>query len=170
MLSHGRHHYVLVRLHCARKDSKARFAVLLCLGEVRGAQYRQQLRNEQRLLNEQEEQRRATGDDGRALLAKTLAQQEAQRGFPQGLRECRHLYDVGRSLVTDFDNKSSRDCFYNAIMSPSRARPDRRTGDLWLSSAEVGAGIGTMEMEHPKHGHDHATNAFFDKGHLTVGS
>ena len=103
---------------------------------------------------------------GRALLVAGL--RTTSVGFPEGLTECKHLYDIGRSLSTEFDPKSSRDCFYNKLMSPSRKRPDRRTGGAYISAAECGTGVNKVEHEHPHHGHDHATKQFYDKSHLGV--
>ena len=114
-----------------------------------------------------DEQERTTGSDGRDLLAKALAD-DSQRGFPEGLRECRHLYDIGRGLHTEFDPKASRERFYQTG-SPTRGNVLRRTGGQWLSSQEAGAGVDSIEVVSPKHGHAHATNTFFNKGHLSVG-
>ena len=131
---------------------------------IRTEQYRQQLRTEKKIMDEQE---RTTGSDGRDLLAKALAD-DSQRGFPEGLRECRHLYDIGRGLHTEFDPKASRERFYQTG-SPTRGNVLRRTGGQWLSSQEAGAGVDSIEVVSPKHGHAHATNTFFNKGHLSVG-
>lgn len=132
---------------------------------IRTEQYRQQLKTEKGFIDAADE-RNDPGGKGRALLLATYA--ATSKGFPAGRTECHHLYDIGRGLETEFDPKSSRDCFYNQLMSPSRIRPDRRTGGAYISSAECGTGVNDIEMEHPHHGHQHATKQFYDKSHLGV--
>ena len=104
---------------------------------------------------------------GKQLLAAGLATPE-KKGFPEGLMEVQHLYDVGRNLHTDFDQKSSRDQFYNAVRSAKSGSP-RRLGGVMLSSMAVGDGIHKDNIQSPSNGHKHATQAFFDKSHLTIG-
>jgi len=91
-----------------------------------------------------------------------------EKTFPSGLKECKHLYDIGRTHETAFDPKSSRDTFYNRLQCKSRWRADRRTGGYHLSSAEIGEGV--PELDHgkckPTHGHQKATKYFFDRSHL----
>lgn len=92
----------------------------------------------------------------------------APRTFPKGLKECKHLYDIGRNIETEFDPKSSRDTFYNRLMCKSRDRAPMRTGGYYRSSADIGAGV--EELDHgdckPQFGHHKATKAFFDNSHL----
>jgi hypothetical protein len=91
-----------------------------------------------------------------------------QTGFPTGLKETRHLYDIGRKQETAFDPKSSVDTFYNALTCKSRNRGERRNGGNFLSSATVGEG--TKGLDHAKckseHGHVRKTKTFFDRSHL----
>ena len=130
---------------------------------IRTEQYRQTIKDEKKIVDAQEE-RNDPGGKGRKLLLESFAKVDA--GFPEGLTEARHGYDIGRSLNTAFDPKSSRDCFYNQLMSPSRIRPDRRTGGQFVSAAEYGNGVAEIEMEHPHHGHVRATKTFYDRSHL----
>jgi len=83
-------------------------------------------------------------------------------------RAAKHLYDIGRNNITEFDPKSSSDKYYNAIECKSRIRADRNNGSYIVASQKVGAG--TKGLDHstckPKHGHIKATKQFFDKSHL----
>lgn len=128
---------------------------------IRTEQYRQQLKSEKGAND------KATVAAGKQLLAAGLATPE-KKGFPEGLMEVQHLYDVGRNLHTDFDQKSSRDQFYNAVRSAKSGSP-RRLGGVMLSSMAVGDGIHKDNIQSPSNGHKHATQAFFDKSHLTIG-
>lgn len=122
---------------------------------VRTEQYRQQLATEAKSYDAKK-----TGSQPDAEPA------PEEKGFPANLKETKYLYDIGRSQFTDFDPKSSRDTFYNALTCKSRTRPPRRTGGYWLSSAETGAGVAEMEMEKPTHGHIKTTKNFYDRSHL----
>lgn len=121
---------------------------------IRTEQYREQLVGE---LKHQKV--------GAAIVADTGV---ADRSFPQGLTEVRHLYDIGRKQETAFDPKSSVDTFYNALTCKSRQRGERRTGGAFLSSTVVGEG--TKGLDHGKckseHGHVRKTKTFFDRSHL----
>ena len=134
---------------------------------IRTEQYRSTIKTEKQIMDEQTE-KSDPGGQGRQLLLKTFA--ATDQGFPAGRTEVKHLYDVGRSLETEFDPRASRDCFYNNLMCPSRAGAAtscaRRNGGMWTSSGEVGHGVNDMEMEHPHHGHVRATKTFYDKSHL----
>jgi len=78
------------------------------------------------------------------------------------------LYDIGRSTQTEFDPKSSKDTYYNALECKSRIRPERNNGSYQISSQAVGQG--TKNLDHstckPQHGHIKATKTFFDKSHI----
>lgn len=123
---------------------------------IRTEQYRQQLKTEKGFMDK--------ASAGKQLLTAGIATPE--RSFPAGRTEVKHLYDIGRGLETEFDPKSSRDCFYNNLMCKSRTRPDRRTGGQWTSGSDVGMNVNDVTVEHPAHGHTHATKQFYDKSHL----
>lgn len=125
---------------------------------IRTEQYREQLKCELSVANR---------------LTKNAAPKQAwadkgKKTFPQGLKETRHLFDIGRKQETAFDPKSSRDTFYNVLMCKSRNRGDRRTGGAYVSSAEVGDGIAGLDHGawKPKHGLRHATKEFYDRSHV----
>lgn len=126
---------------------------------IRTEQYREQLRCETNKTNK-------TGNTPSS--GRDEAQDFKKKEFPRGLRETKHLYDIGRSQETAFDPKSSRDTFYNALMCKSRNRPPRRTGGAYISSMDCGAGV--QGLDHgackPTHGHQRATKTFFDRSHL----
>jgi len=96
------------------------------------------------------------------------AETQKENTFPAGLKETKHLYDIGRSQETAFDPRSSRDTFYNVLMCKSRERGNRRTGGYHLSSNDIGAGVGDLDHGEckPKHGHHRATKSFYDRSHL----
>ena len=73
---------------------------------------------------------------------------------------------------TEFDPRSNRDTWYNALRCKSRVRTDRRLGGGWVSSSEVGTGIAALDHGQfkAKHGHIKATKTFFDRSHLNVGA
>jgi len=132
---------------------------------IRTEQYREQLKAESKILKQIEESNKAKG-----LGVKVTAEDEVET-YPHGLRPARHLYDIGRDSDTEFDPRSNRDTWYNALRCKSRVRVDRRTGGAWLSSAEAGAGIAKLDHAafKAKHGHIKATKTFFDRAHLNIG-
>jgi len=131
---------------------------------VRTEQYRTQLLCEKYKVN-----RGPQGDTNGDGVVDAREAAALKREFAAGLKETKHLYDIGRSQNTEFDPKSSVDTFYNAIMCKSRERPEKRMGSgYWSASQCVGAG--TKGLDHnqikPKFGHVKETKTFFDKSHL----
>jgi hypothetical protein len=130
---------------------------------IRTEQYRQQLKMELLQAQKLSKESAVSGDD---LHQAATGNQEVT--FPSGLKPCRHLFDIGRQNITEFDPKSKSDTFYNALMCKSRKRPDRRDGMAMVSSNAIGNGI--RELDHatvkPKHGHVRATKAFYDRSHI----
>jgi len=133
---------------------------------IRTEQYREQLKAEAKILSEIEERNKAQG------LTHEVAVDDKEAPPPHGLKVARHLYDIGRDAETEFDPRSNRDTWYNALRCKSRVRTDRRLGGGWVSSSEVGTGIAALDHGQfkAKHGHIKATKTFFDRSHLNVGA
>jgi len=78
------------------------------------------------------------------------------------------LFDIGRTQQTEFDPRSSKDTFYNALECKSRIRQDRNNGPYMVSSQKVGEG--TKGLDHaqcrPMWGHVKSTKEFNDHSHL----
>lgn len=144
---------------------------------IRTEQYRQQLKTE--LLQSQKISANINSDDLHAAAqgpnVPHFAGYGKNRGnkenFPAGLKPARHLFDVGRGQVTEFDPQSKKDTFYNALMCKSRQRPDRRDGGYMLSSNSIGAGVSKLDHSKVKatHGHLRSTKAFYDRSHIGQG-
>jgi hypothetical protein len=73
-------------------------------------------------------------------------------------------YDIGRTRVTAFDPKSSRDTYYKF----SNGR-EKRFGDYKPVSTQVGDGSWEYNYKPPMHGGKSEVKNFFDKSHLEVG-
>lgn len=111
-------------------------------------QYREALKCELRQEKSQLGAAIQVSDEQAALAAK-----------PNPRKPVRHLYDVGRKQVTEFDQKSSRDCYY------SNKGGERQLGNQQISSASVGDGAwtapGDSEFKRVR-----KTKEFFDNSHL----
>lgn len=76
----------------------------------------------------------------------------------------KHLFDVGRKQVTEFNPKSHRDTYYSI-----KADRQRDAGPYNLSSANIGDGTNEPgAVEKPVYGHVRKTKEFFDKSHLST--
>jgi hypothetical protein len=125
---------------------------------IKTEQYREQLKCELTVAN------RLT----KAAPKQAWAANKGKKTFPAGLKETKHLFDIGRKNETAFDPKSACDTFYNALQCKSRNRGERRTGGAYISSQEVGDGIAALDHGawKPKHGLRHATKEFYDRSHV----
>ena len=72
-------------------------------------------------------------------------------------------YDVGRSRVTPFDAKSSRDTYYKFDNEKGK-----RMGMYRPVSVDLGAAAWTTKYAPPANGGRSEVSKFFDKSHLTV--
>lgn len=77
------------------------------------------------------------------------------------------LYDIGREATTPFDNKSSRDTFYDLHQVAQRGK--RRPGSC-PTSYETYGNFDVYPTDKPKYGSVTETKAFYDHGHLSHGS
>jgi len=113
-------------------------------------QYREGLRAEQRMEKKKLEK---SGEDVSALV-------EAGAETVNPRKPVKHLYDIGRKQVTEFDQKSSRDRYFTN-------RGDRHLGNAVISSASVGDGVETALEATGEHRRVRMTKTFFDKSHLS---
>jgi hypothetical protein len=101
------------------------FTLLVC-----DKQYRDLLRKEQSILAKQANPARDA-----EIIERAEAKHRANRTFCEGLTETKHLYDIGRSQITEFDPKHSRDKFYTFDINK-----DRRMGEFRTMAQDIGDG------------------------------
>ncbi|ETV75758.1 hypothetical protein H257_10131 [Aphanomyces astaci] len=83
--------------------------------------------------------------------------------FPEGLKETKFLYDIGRTQATEFNQKSHRDTFYTLRTGNSQFR--RNNGHFVLSSESVGVGAHKVQ-NNGTHARNACTKQFYDHSHL----
>jgi hypothetical protein len=125
---------------------------------IRTEQYRDLLKREIQLM---EKNRDAQKEE--SILRNAEEKYRATRSFCEGLTETRHLYDIGRGQVTEFDPKRSRDRYYKYDGSK-----EKRMGGYRTMSADIGSGAWSYAYHSPEFGPTAHTKNFFDKGHLAV--
>ena len=72
-------------------------------------------------------------------------------------------FDIGRTRVTEFDPKSTKDTFYKF-----KQNQDKRYGLYKPVSADVGDSAWTTHYKPPSHGGKSEVKNFYDKSHLCV--
>lgn len=75
------------------------------------------------------------------------------------------LFDIGRTRVTQFDPKASKDTFYRF-----QSEREKRLGSTKPVSYTIGEGSWTVTYKPPQHGGKSEVKNFFDRSHLTVGN
>jgi hypothetical protein len=75
------------------------------------------------------------------------------------------LYDIGRTQVTDFNNKSSCEKFYDHL---DAARSGLRRPGNYPTSYETYGNFATKQVSKPEFGAVATTKTFYDSGHLRV--
>ncbi|CAB1104240.1 unnamed protein product [Ectocarpus sp. CCAP 1310/34] len=125
---------------------------------IRTEQYRDLLRAEKNIM----EKHRDPAKD-QAAAQKYEKDCAEHRAFPDGLKEIEHLYDVGRSQVTEFDPKNSRDRFYTLSTGQEKRRGPYRT-----MAQDIGSGAWGHTYQSPEHGPIHHVKFFYDKSHLSL--
>eukprot|EP00611_Tribonema_gayanum_P021847 TRINITY_DN4291_c0_g1_i1.p1 TRINITY_DN4291_c0_g1~~TRINITY_DN4291_c0_g1_i1.p1 ORF type:complete len:222 (-),score=75.03 TRINITY_DN4291_c0_g1_i1:343-1008(-) len=125
---------------------------------IRTEQYRDQLRKEQTIMAKFCDPVRDS-----EIIRRAEEKQRSTRTFCEGLPETDHLYDVGRTQVTKFDPKRSRDRFY----TPDINR-ERRMGGFRTMAQDIGDGAWSHKYKSPEFGPIHHTKLFWDRSHLTV--
>lgn len=90
------------------------------------------------------------------------------------LKEAKHLYDIGRTLVTPYNPYGLKDTYYtlpkHANIDPKNKGKDpiRRMGPYKTMSQDIGEMAWGYEYKKPEHGQAHYVDKFFDRGHLEV--
>lgn len=140
------------------KDAKRRDEFM---SHIRTEQYRETLETELRLHEKQRRVREELGVQESPIL------EQSKHTFPQGLVETKFLYDIGRSQVTEFDQKSHRDRFYTIRSNESTHK--RNNGPFMLTSEMIGLGAEDVvgNRPNPKNA---STKQFYDHSHLHVGN
>jgi hypothetical protein len=88
------------------------------------------------------------------------------------LKEAKHLYDIGRTLVTPYNPYGLKDTYYampkHAPIDPKNkgVDPVRRMGPYKPMSQDIGEMAWGYEYKKPEHGQAHYVDKFFDRGHL----
>ncbi|KAJ1448035.1 hypothetical protein M885DRAFT_540553 [Pelagophyceae sp. CCMP2097] len=124
---------------------------------IRTEQYRETLKKETWM----EESRRDPDALSKAVEAETARSQT--RTFVSDKKEITHLYDVGRTIYTEFNPKNGRDQFYSIKHAYHR---DKRMGNERTASQEVGESAWDFKYQKPEHSAPSQVKNFFDKSHL----
>lgn len=128
------------------------------MSHIRTEQYRETLTREMELV-EQQTNLESNEDELKDM------DMNIQREFPKGLKETKYLFDIGRTNVTPFNQKSHRDTFYS--MQKGNSPYVRDNGHFVLSSQSIGSGAESVEYKPPKPKMA-STRQFYDKSHLHV--
>ncbi|KDO28378.1 hypothetical protein SPRG_06617 [Saprolegnia parasitica CBS 223.65] len=128
------------------------------MSHVRTEQYRETLHREDTIAQTGIAKHRATHPDEEDEDAI-----DAKHQFPEGLKETKFLYDIGRTQVTEFNQKSHRDTFYTLRTGNSQFR--RNNGHFVLSSESVGVGASQVG-NNGTHARNACTKQFYDHSHL----
>jgi hypothetical protein len=124
---------------------------------IRTAQYRESIRKEAvnlKVPNQLDQEDSLT----RAMSASAAVSSST---FPYSLSATQ--YDIGRSQVTEFDPKSTRDRYYKFATNR-----DKEYGAYRPSSADFGDNAWRTEYRPPSHGPKAQIKNFFDRSHLKV--
>ena len=92
----------------------------------------------------------------------------------EALKESKHLYDIGRTLVTPYNPYGLKDTYYTMprhapISAKNKGKdPIRRLGPYKPMSTDIGSMAWGHEYSKPEHGQAHYVDKFYDRGHLEV--
>eukprot|EP01038_Epipyxis_sp_PR26KG_P008343 gene8343-11287_t len=134
---------------------------------IRTEQYRETLRKEKELLAQNSEKikedlTRLLAQRAMSITKDTLALSQSS-GFSYSQKVPQ--YDIGRTRVTEFDPKSTKDHFYK--FDDERPKRFGETGNQPVSY-QVGAAAWEVGYKPPAHGGKSETRNFYDKSHLNV--
>jgi hypothetical protein len=131
---------------------------------IRTEQYRETLRKE-KLLAENPEELQEKLDKMMAERASIDAQTrelESRRTFSNTKNV--HQYDIGRSQVTQFDPRATKDTFYK--FDPNQ---DKFLGTMTAPvSNDIGRGAWDVHYKPPSFGGKSEVKNFYDKSHLSI--
>jgi len=131
------------------------------MSHIRTEQYRETLAREMKIIEQQKENNHAENQE----LKEFIKSQSEKHTFPEGLKETKYLYDIGRENETEFNQKSHRDTFYT--MRTGNSKYKRNNGHFHLSSQSIGDGVNEVEYK-PANARLATTKQFYDKSHLQV--
>ncbi len=137
------------------------------MSHVRAEQYRETLAREEHLQQLQvQSQKRKAGEENVDAADETQHQEKQHHHFPEGLTETKFLYDIGRTQVTEFNQKSHRDTFYTLRAGNSKFR--RNNGHFVLSSETIGVGAHKVKVNgtNDQAARTACTKQFYDHSHL----
>ncbi|KAF1773895.1 hypothetical protein JG688_00001140 [Phytophthora aleatoria] len=126
------------------------------MSHIRTEQYRETLHTEMKILDKQKQ------NDPPGLFD-ALDSLNQSHHFPEGLQETKHLYDIGRSQTTEFNQKSHRDTFYTMRVGNSQYK--RNNGPFMLTSEAIGLGADDVTGNRPTP-KGASTRQFYDHSHL----
>lgn len=133
---------------------------------IRTEQYRESIRKEINLLNSNKDQFEAKLN--KLLSTRTSSSNgESTRPFTTGsfnYSQTGAQYDIGRTRVTPFDPKSSKDSYYKF-----KDDTPKRFGEFVKPvSTDLGSTAWDVEYKPPSFGGKSLVKNFFDKSHLSV--
>ena len=122
--------------------------------EIRCSQYREGIKKELELS------RKTINPD---VLAQSMAQETQEFTRTRGLSKTggAHEYDIGRTRVTEFDPRSTKDQYYKLAVD----RP-KNLGTMRTVASDIGDMANEIEYKPPKHGGGKSN--FYDSSHLKV--
>ncbi|CEG45106.1 uncharacterized protein PHALS_01430 [Plasmopara halstedii] len=126
------------------------------MSHIRTEQYRETLHTENKILDKQKQK-------DPPYFSAALNSLNQSRDFPEGLCKTKHLYDIGRSQNTEFNQKSHRDTFYT--MRAGNSQYKRNNGPFMLTSESIGLGADDVANNRPTP-KGASTKQFFDHSHL----
>ena len=125
---------------------------------IRTEQYRENIKKEISLAHLS---MRDTVDEERERLTRAMSAPAESLNFPYRLSVSQ--YDIGRTQVTEFDPKSTRNRFYKYATNREKV-----FGVYRPLSADIGDNAWRTEYHPPSHGPKAQIKNFFDKSHLKV--
>ena len=103
-------------------------------------------------------------DAEQKVLDRAIEKSREPRPFVPDREEAKHLYDIGKSLETPFDQMRHKDGFYSITTKP--IGEEKRMGPFRTVSQEVGEGVWRVPNTKRQFSRVQATKAFYDKSHL----
>ena len=125
---------------------------------IRTEQYRETLKKEGRANN--------NGYDEDAIEELMKKENAKVKKFVETKKEIGNLYDVGRSIHTEFDPKNGRDQFYSMKHGYTY---EKRMGNNRTASQDIGDGAWNFKYSKPEFSAPSQVKNFFDQSHLDIG-
>eukprot|EP00903_Cladosiphon_okamuranus_P010842 g10243.t1 len=125
---------------------------------IRTEQYREMLRQEQRLMDAARDPKAE-----QETVARAKAKHASSRTFVEGKEEIKHLYDVGRSLQNEFNPHRKHDSFYDF-----QTAKGKRMGPYRTMAMDIGNEAWDHRPTAPEFGPIGHIKNFYDRSHLAV--